>query len=109
MKKVFLSLDECILGYLIESKIGYIFHADKEGIERAIKTNSLKMKFFTLNRSGMQEYTEIPNHYSQYLEGVDREDIIKKANLQESDSLFMKLYRVAGLKNNLINFTISQG
>lgn len=109
MKKVFLSLDECILGYLLESENGYIFYADKEGIEKATKISSLKMKFFTLNRNGMKEYSEIPNHYSQYLEGVEREDIIDKAGLLESDSLFTKLYKVAGLRNNSINFTISQG
>lgn len=109
MRKVFLSLDKCILGYLIESNGGYIFHADKAGIMVAMKNNSIKMKFFTLNRSGMKEYSEIPNHFSQYLEGIEREDIIEKAGLLEDDSLFIKLFKVAGLKNSPINFTISQG
>ena len=109
MKKVFLCLEESVLGYLVEGDDGYIFHADKEGITNANKINSLKMKFFTLNRNGMKKYSEIPNHYSQFLEGVEREDIIKKAGLEEDDSLFIKLYKVAGLKNSPINFTISQG
>ena len=109
MQKVFLSLDDCTLGYLVQGESGYIFHADKEGINDACVLNSLKMKFFTLNRSGMKEYTEIPNHFIQYLDGVDREDIIEEANIYEDDNLFVKLYKIAGLNHNVINFKISQG
>lgn len=109
MKKIYLSLEDCILGYLMQSERGYVFYADKEGIQSACALSSLKMKFFTLNRSGMKEYSEIPNHFIQYLDSVDREDIMKKAKINEDDSLFAKLYKIAGLDNNIINFKISQG
>lgn len=109
MKKIILSLDKYSLGYLIEDKTNFIFHADKEGIEKATKFSVIKMKFFTLNRSGMQKYYEIPNHFVQYLDCLEREEIIYQANIKDSDSLFIKLYKIAGLTLNPINFSISQG
>ena len=109
MEKVFLSLNENVLGYLIASERGYVFHADKEGIINATKEYPIKMKFFTLNKSGMKEYSQIPNHFIQYLDGWDREDIMEKSGINESDSDFEKLYKIAGTNVHPINFLISQG
>lgn len=109
MEKVYLRLNENVLGYLRESENGYIFHADKEGIDNATKISPIKMKFFTLNRSGIKEYSQIPNHFIQYLDNWDREDIMEKAGIVESDSDFVKLYKIAGTNLQPINFAIMQG
>ena len=109
MNKIYLSLNENILGYLREGENGYVFHADKEGIENATKISPIKMKFFTLNKSGMKEYSQIPNHYIQYLDNWDREDIMEKTGIDESDSDFVKLYKIAGTNLQPINFLITQG
>lgn len=109
MKKVFLSIGDITLGYLCEKNEGYMFHASSDSIKEATKNYPIKMKFFTLNKSGINEYPKIPNHFIQYLENVDRIDIVEKAGIVDGDSDFIKLYKVAGLKCQPINFKISQG
>lgn len=107
MIKIYLSLDEFTLGYLSEKDGGYIFHASSEDIKEATKKYPIKMKFFTLNKSGIKEYKNIPNHYIQYLDNIDRKDIVEKAKILESDTDFQRLHKLTKLNLNVINFKIS--
>lgn len=108
MNKIYLYLENILLGYLTEGDAGYLFYADKENISQAKKSHGILMKFFNLNTSGMKKYDKIPYLFSVYLEGTNREDIIESAGICEGDSEFIKLYKMSKLNLHPINFAIKQ-
>lgn len=108
MKKIFIKLDNISLGYLIENQNKYFFHANEKNIADTTKRNPIIMKFFTLNTSGVQEYSEIPNHFLQYLECLQQKELVQQAQINDNDNLFTKLYKISELNLAPINFTISQ-
>ena len=106
MEKIYLCLKEYTLGYLTKGDNCYIFFADSDGTSKAKNDYPVIMKFFKLNTRGMKEYKDIPYHYSDYLQCLQREDLINKANISPSDDDFAKIKKLAKLKLNAINFTI---
>lgn len=108
VKKVYLTLNEILLGYLVVNDGQYVFCADKEGISIATQKNPIKMKMFRLNRSGFGYYDAIPAHYCEYLSQI-RENLAKDCGIDEKDGDFDKLYKLSSLKLNTINFGITQG
>lgn len=108
MKKVYLSLDEIDLGYLVKAEKSYLFIANESGIEEAFIKNPIAMKFFKLNRDGEQSFDVMPPMFSQFLLEVSRKDLCEKAQIKEDDCEFEKLFKIAGLKIMPINFKIHQ-
>ena len=108
MNKVYLSLNEKDLGYLVEGTHCFKFVADEDVIVYLKNENPLAMLMFKLNKSGKQEYEYIPAPFSRFLAAKNRKDIIEKANIQEEDSQFECLYKLAGLDMMEINFKIHQ-
>ncbi|MBQ8615414.1 MAG: hypothetical protein IJ415_02490 [Clostridia bacterium] len=108
MKKIYLSIEEIDLGYLIETDLGFEFVANKDGVLKAEKENSIVMIMFKLNKTGTNTYSQIPEPFSKFLISNTRKDLIEKANISEQDSQFEKLYKLAGLDMMQINFKIHQ-
>ena len=108
MNKIYLYLEDIPLGYLIESDGGYTFYADRENIADAKESHGIPMRLFNLNTSGMKKYDKIPHLFSVYLDGVNREDIVTSAGINDKDSDFAKLYKMSKLNLHPINFVIKQ-
>lgn len=108
MNKVYLSLNEKDLGYLVEGTHCFKFVADKDVIAHLEEENPLAMLMFKLNKCGEQEYEYIPAPFSRFLAAKNRKDIIEKADIKETDSQFDCLYKLAGLDMMEINFKIHQ-
>ena len=104
--KVFLSLDEIDLGYLIQTQNEYKFVANETGIEEANRLNSIAMTLFKLNKTGEQIFDEIPHVFSQFLVADSRKDLCEKAQIKEDDCEFEKLFKIAQLNIMKINFNI---
>ena len=108
MKKIYLSLDEIDLGYLIEDELSFKFVAHKDNILRAHQENPFIMKMFKLNTAGTKTYSQIPEPFSRFLISNSRKDLFEKANILDQDSQFDKLYKLASLNMMAINFKIHQ-
>ena len=108
MKKVYLSLDEIDLGYLVQTDQSYLFIANEDGVNEAITTNPVAMKFFNLNKIGEKSYQQIPHLFAQFLLASSRNDLCEKAKFNETDDEFEKLFKLAGLNIMQINFKIHQ-
>ena len=108
MNRVYLSLNNNDLGYLMSSNNKYKFVAFEDVIAMAIKQTPLAMMMFKLNKTGTKTYESIPAPFSRFLIGRNRKDLIEKANLSEQDSQFEALYKLAGLDMMEINFKIHQ-
>jgi len=63
----------------------------------------------SLNTSGIGVYTQIPYPFSNSLSALTREDIDELAKIKESDNLFEKLYKLAGLDYEHELFWFKQG
>lgn len=106
MKKIYLSLDEMDLGYLIEDKKAFVFVANEEGVNSAQEKNPIAMQFFSLNRTGKKVFLKMPHTFSQFLITDSRKDLMLKANIDDEDSQFEKLFKLAELNLMKINFRI---
>ena len=104
--KIVLSIEDIELGYLAEHNEKYLFCANGDEILRAQKEYPLDMLLFKLNSKGMEVYENIPYPFNTFLAGVNRSDIIKKTEIEENDTDFVKLYKLAGLEIMRENFDI---
>ena len=64
------------------------------------------MLLFTLPEKLVTNLDEIPAMYREYLQSTDRGDIVENAKIDSDDSDFVKLYKIAQLHPNRINFKI---
>ncbi len=101
-------MDECLLGNLIAGNNKYYFTANPDGIATAREKHSLEMLLFTLNDNGMAEYDGIPEPFANFLNAVDRKDLIKLADIKDDDGDYEKLYKLAGLRLKPAPFTIKR-
>ena len=104
--KIGISLNERCLGYLEEGAGEYLFYANIKEIEACKKEDPITMLLFKLPDGIVCHLKEIPYVYREYLNGADREDITEKANISNDDSDFVKLYKIASINPNIINFKI---
>lgn len=104
--KVVLGIEDIELGYLSEHNGKYMFCANGEEVERALKEYSLDMMLFKLNNSGIKVFDKIPYPFDTFLAGSSRPDIMKKSGISKDDSDFVKLYKIAGLNLVRENFDI---
>ena len=108
MTRVYLSLNNNDLGYLIKSNNKFKFVAFEDAVEMAKQQTPLAMMMFKLNKTGTKLYDSIPAPFSRFLITRSRKDLIEKANLLEQDGQFEALYKLAGLDMMEINFKIHQ-
>lgn len=108
MNKVYLSLNDIDLGFLVEGTNCFNFVAYEDAIAYLKKENPFAMLMFKLNKSGEKIYEYIPAPFSRFLVAKNRKDIIEKAGIKEMDSQFECLYKLAGLNMMEINFKIHQ-
>lgn len=106
MEKIVLCIEDIILGYLVESGDDYAFYSNADGIARAKYEYPLDMMLFRLKERGVSEYDNIPYPFSSFMSGTYREDLMIKANIHPSDSDFVRLFKLAGLKMTQQNFQI---
>ena len=95
MKKVILKLYEFDIAEIIDEN-GLTVIDNEENIKNASKKYPLNMRSYSKGLSGYNYPIET------YFNAFNRKYIIKEAQIKESDSVFEKLYKVAGL--NLIDF-----
>ena len=108
MKKIYLSLNSVDLGYLIQTTSGFKFIENEHAITNLKQDDLLTFQLFNIQTLSKQAFTEIPKIYQKFLPSKERKDLIKKANILETDSNFDKLYKLAGLNVMAINFKIHQ-
>ena len=106
MKKIYLAFKSTTLGYLCREEQGFRFYANEQSIRKIAQKNPILMRTFSLNISGNELYMNIPNLFSQFIPSKERVDLIKKAEIIETDDEFEKLYKIAGLNLVAINFKI---
>lgn len=96
MKKIYISFEDLELGCLFKINNEIMFSADEQAIQKMEENNPIATTFFKLNKQGQQKYQIIPEPFSFFLSNT-RKDIIEKANIQEEDDEFEKLFKIAGL------------
>ena len=102
MKKIILMLYNIELAEIID-KNGLTVVDYKENVDKAKKEYPFNMREYKLGLSGY--YYPIDNYFN----AINRGDIIKEAGITQTDSVFEKLYKVAGLSIQPINgFYIKQ-
>ena len=104
--KIGISLNDRCLGYLEEGDNEYLFYANAKEIDICKNEDPITMMLFNMSDDIVSHLKEIPYVYREYLNCINREDIIKNANICEDDSDFVKLYKIALLNPNVINFKI---
>ena len=104
--KIGISLNDRCLGYLEEGDGEYLFYANVKEIALCKSEDPITMMLFKISDDIVCHLKEIPSVYREYLNGAEREDIIKNANICDSDSDFVKLYKIAFLNPKPINFKI---
>ena len=102
MNKIILKLYEFEIASIIDEDDLTVID-NKENIIKAKQAYPLNMREYRKGLSGFVYPIE------NYFNAVNRSDIIKEAGIKESDSIFTKLYKVAGLEIDPINgFYIKQ-
>ena len=96
MKKVILKLYDLVLADILEGD-GILVKHNQESINKAQRLYPLNMREY---RPGLSGYV-LP--LETIFNAFNRNDIIKEANIKENDSVFEKLYKVAGLDIEPIN------
>ena len=79
--KIGISLNDRCLGYLEENNGEYLFYANVKEIEICKCEEPITMRLFNISNEIVSHLNEIPSVYRDYLQGADREDIIKSANI----------------------------
>ena len=93
--KVHLLYREFNLGSLEASPNGFVWTPNLSNITEASK-KYIGMDMFLLEKEPTL-YKIIPWHYKDFLINADRPDLKQKANIQNSDSDFEKLYKLSKL------------
>ena len=104
--KIGISLKDRCLGYLEEGNSGYVFYADVKEIDYCKGKYPIEMLMFKMPEEIVSRMDTIPAIYREYLQGADREDIIERAKISDDDSDFVKLYKIASINPEVINFKI---
>lgn len=104
--KIGISLKDKCLGYLEEVENGYIFYADVKEIAYCKIQYPIEMLMFNIPEKMVVKMSELPAVCREYLQGADRQDIIERANILSDDSDFVKLYKIASINPEVINFKI---
>ena len=97
MKKVVLKLYDIVLAEIIDKNgLELVVNENQENIKQAKEIYPLNMRAYTKGLSGYVYPIE------SFFSAFNRKDIIKESGINEDDSVFEKLYKVAGL--DLIDF-----
>ena len=104
--KIGISLNDRCLGYLEEGNGEYLFYANVKEIEICKNEDPITMLLFKMPSEIVCHLKEIPFVYKEYLIGAEREDIIQNAKITNDDNDFVKLYKIASINPNVINFKI---
>lgn len=108
MSRISLNIEDIELGYLIERGNKYVFCANGNEVNRAKVEYPIDMILFNLNATGMQVYDDIPYPFTTFVSGTYRSDLMEKAGINQNDSDFVRLYKLAGLTMMRENFEIHQ-
>ena len=94
--KIKLNYNEFTLGFLAQNSQGYVWTPDVNEINKAKEKYEYGMDMFFLP-SVQKVYTFIPRHFNEFLEASDRADLMEKAHIDDSDSDFVRLYKLSKL------------
>ena len=97
MNQVFLKFRDLELGYLTKENEHYVWVPNTRDLQIFFKDYSAVSDLFFLNSKQPQAYKTIPAHFNEYLEGANRSDLAKKAQINPSDDDFEKLCKLASL------------
>ena len=107
MNKVYLNFKEFELGFLCQQDNKYIWVPNAKKIKQCFSKYSGGIDLFFLSFVDETVYSEIPYHFSEFLERAERNDLKKAANIKKEDCDFVKLYKMATLKYLNQDFYIS--
>lgn len=97
MKQVYLNFKELTLGYLKEDKDLYVWVPNIDSINIFSQKYSFAKDSLLLSSSAPEVYTVIPAHFIDFVESSNRADLRKSAGIEQTDSDFEKLYKMATL------------
>lgn len=97
MKEVFLYFKKIKLGSLSESNGEYLWTPFFNGINEYEKTYPFDSDFLFLNKTTTQLFKKIPRHFNEFVFASERTDLHEHAKIEDSDSDFIKLYKMASL------------
>ena len=97
MKQIFLKFRDLELGYLTKKDDLFVWVPNTKDLQTFFTDYSAMSDMFFLNSEHPQTYDVIPPHFDEYLEGANRSDLAKKANISASDDDFTKLCKLATL------------
>lgn len=103
--KVHILFNEYSLGFLEEVKEGYLWMPNTKAIEAMKQEHELVMEMFFLPAQPVL-FDEIPKHYDEFLEASERVDLKEKVGILDSDSDFVKLYKMGFLEYFSEDFVI---
>ena len=96
MKKVYLYFQKYELGSLSEKDSQYLWTQNPD----IIKEYNEKVFFaflYKLNENEPTLYDYMPRHFREFVDASKREDLKQNAKIEEGDSDFEKLYKMATL------------
>ena len=108
MGKIKLFINEYYLGnfYVIEDE--YIYEPNEVGVLLAKRDYPLQMRTYTLGHESLLEMDVMPEPFLTFYNYSFRQDLIEKANIEDHDTPFNRIYKLAGLELLTGNFTIKQ-
>ena len=98
MTKVYLNFNEFELGFLTESNGVFVWTPNIDQIKQFSTVYDGAADFFLLDKYSQNTYPMIPYHFNEFLEYTERADIVKKAQIKQTDSNFEKLCKLAKLE-----------
>ena len=93
-----LMIDEIELGLIKFIGGKYWFFANSDNIKKAQQKKPVEMKFYSLPHEGMISSNLPFDFLSEHIAAFNRKDLIKAAGIEEGDSEFEKLYKLAGVE-----------
>lgn len=105
--KIALCYNDLVLGYLADEDGKYAFYADSKAFKQA-KKDSVLIFPISINEAGVEFYDTIPYPFSNFVPSTNREDLVELAHIKPTDTVFEKLYKLAGLDAEHSLFFIKQ-
>ena len=108
MRRINLYMLDIEVGYLNECNNSYEFTANSFGLNEVSEKYPFQLRMFKLNREGTKVYNELPYPFNEFLGYVGRRDLDEKAGINQNDSDFDKIYKLAALDMVTPVFSIKQ-
>lgn len=88
--------NQFLLGDLSYKNSGYLWTPNMDGINNALQIYPYGMEMFFLPNEP-KTYSQVPNHFNEFLVQASRLDLMEKANILPTDNDMTKLYKLSKL------------